>query len=65
MAEKLLTADEVAEELCVPRATLHMWRYQGVGPLGIKVGRHLRYRRVDLDKWLDKQVSLSAGRQRP
>lgn len=27
-------------------------RYRGVGPAGLRVGRHVRYRRADVDCWL-------------
>jgi hypothetical protein len=53
--ERLLTPDEVADALQVPAATLPQWRYLGRGPKYIKVGRHVRYRVVDLDRWLDEQ----------
>src|SRR5205085_2082061 len=43
---RLLSVDEVAEVLGVPVRTLHQWRHKGVGPLGLRVGRHLRYREV-------------------
>lgn len=57
MAERLLTPVEVAEVLGVPVATLYQWRTRGEGPLGLRVGRHLRYRQADLDRWLDAQVA--------
>lgn len=53
--ERLLTPDEVADTLQVPAATLPQWRYLGRGPKYIKVGRHVRYRVVDLERWLDEQ----------
>ncbi len=52
----LLGTPEVSIELDVPEATLVKWRYQGTGPTYIKVGRHVRYRRADLDRWLDEQT---------
>lgn len=49
---------EVAEYLQVPLANLYQWRYRGVGPRSIKVGRHLRWRRSDIDRWLsDRSTS--------
>ena len=41
----------------VPLRTLDQWRYLGKGPRFIKVGRHVRYRRDDVDRWLDQQAS--------
>jgi excisionase family DNA binding protein len=58
--EPLLSADEVASFLSVPVATLYQWRHKGTGPKGIRVGRHLRYRRQELDAWLDSLVAATA-----
>ena len=41
--ERLLSADEVAEFLGIPVATLYQWRNKGCGPDAYRVGRHLRY----------------------
>ena len=41
---RLLRPGEVAEVLGVPQGTLANWRYQGLGPTYVKVGRHVRYR---------------------
>ena len=58
---RLLRASEVAEFLGVPVKTLYQWRYKGVGPVGVRVGRHLRYRMVDVEAWVDGRVT--AGRR--
>jgi excisionase family DNA binding protein len=50
---RLLWADEVAALLGVPVKTLYQWRYKGVGPAGVRVGRHLRYRAADVEAWVD------------
>jgi excisionase family DNA binding protein len=52
-ADELWTPCELAGYLGVPVATLYGWRYKGSGPRSIKVGRHLRYRRGDVEAWLD------------
>lgn len=49
---QLLSAQEVADMLQVPRATLSKWRWQGTGPRALKVGKHTRYRRQDVEAWL-------------
>lgn len=48
------TSAEVAEYLGVPEHTLAQWRYRGSGPRYIRVGRHVRYRWPDVDRWLDE-----------
>ena len=52
---RLLTTDEVAGLLRVPRATLDAWSYRGVGPVFSKVGRHRRYDERDLEEWIRRQ----------
>jgi excisionase family DNA binding protein len=47
---------EVARYMKVPLATLYAWRYKGEGPPAHRVGRHLRYRRRDVEAWFDAQT---------
>lgn len=54
--DRLLSAQEVAEYLGVPLATIYTWRHRSQGPPGLRVGRHLRYRRRDLDAWIELQL---------
>lgn len=49
----LASTADVAEYLGVPKATLDKWAYLGTGPRFSRVGRHRRYRWVDVEKWLD------------
>lgn len=51
--DELLTINEVAEMLRVPVGTLRYWRHLGAGPHRFKVGRWVRYRRVDVRAWLN------------
>lgn len=48
---KMLSPHDLAERLGVPLATLARWRSQGTGPRYLKVGRHVRYRIADVEKW--------------
>lgn len=54
--EPLLGTREVSEWLKVPEMTLYQWNYKRVGPPVLKVGKHLRYRRNDVERWLDQQT---------
>ena len=54
--EKLLSPDELAEFFGVPLGTIYRWNYTSTGPRPIKVGRHVRYRESDVERWLDEQV---------
>ena len=52
---RLLRPDELASFLGIPLATIYQWRSRGNGPCGIRVGRHVRYRIEDVERWLDEQ----------
>jgi excisionase family DNA binding protein len=53
-ADPLLTIDEAANYLAIPKATLYTWRTRraGFGPRAIKMGGCLRFRRSVLDDWI-------------
>ncbi len=61
VSDQLLTTSQVATYLQVPIATLHQWRYRGEGPKAAKVGRHLRWRKADVDAWLEQQSQQPAA----
>jgi len=60
-SRKLGTRQEVADYLDVPLSTMVRWAYVGSGPPYIKVGRHVRYRWVDIEAWLDAQTTGRGG----
>jgi excisionase family DNA binding protein len=51
----------VATYLGIPVATLYQWRHRGIGPKGTKVGRHIRYRWQEVERWLDSQTDQDAA----
>lgn len=53
MARELLSPGELADLLGISLSTVYAWRSQGRGPVGIRVGRNVRYRRDDVERWLD------------
>ncbi|HEX7082024.1 MAG TPA: helix-turn-helix domain-containing protein [Gammaproteobacteria bacterium] len=54
--DPLLRQEAVAEYIDVSMATLEKWRKTGRGPAHIRVGRLVRYRQSDLDRWLRQQT---------
>ena len=48
---RTLTDGEVAERLGVSRFTVRSWRFKGVGPKFLKMGRAVRYRSQDVDEY--------------
>jgi excisionase family DNA binding protein len=57
----LASPEDVAEYLGVPVKTVYRWRYHHTGPKGIRVGRHVRYRWADVEKWLDEQQAAATS----
>jgi excisionase family DNA binding protein len=55
---RILTIDQAAAYLSIPKATLYTWRTRraGFGPRAVKLGGCLRYRRSDLDAWVAEHV---------
>lgn len=57
----LLTTQEAAEILRVKESTLEQWRWQGRGPVFVKVGRLVRYRLADLEAFTAGRVYSSTS----
>ena len=51
MAVRHLTSEELSERLGIPVATLKRWRRTGYGPKFIRIGKHIRYRLIDIEAW--------------
>ena len=58
--DELLTRDQAAEFLNIRSQTLALWASTGRHNLPfVKVGRCVRYRRSDLEKWLAERTTTS------
>lgn len=53
--DEYLSPADLAALIHVPVGTVYQWNYKGVGPRKTKVGRHVRFRRTDVDAWLESQ----------
>jgi len=53
----LLTDLQVATILSLSPKTLALWRYSGAGPVFVKLGASVRYRREDVDRWVATNAS--------
>ena len=53
--EPLWTIDEVAAYLGIPKQTIYRWRAAGTGPPSHRIGRHVRYRRDEVERWVRRQ----------
>jgi excisionase family DNA binding protein len=54
--ESLMTVEQVADYLNVPVKTVYRWRLTGTGPRGARVGRYVRYRKADVEAWVERRV---------
>jgi excisionase family DNA binding protein len=63
--QPLMSVKELAELLQVSVKTIYDWRYRGLGPTAIRVGRHVRYEPDEIERWLDLQRSNSWDLQSP
>lgn len=62
VASPLLTRQEAAEYLGVKPQTLAVWASVGrYGLRFVKVGRRVRYRKEDLDRFLDERTATQTG----
>ena len=60
--DPLLSIDELAEYPGVPIKTIYEWRQSGRGPVGIRMGRHLKFAVSDVRAWLDEKRESQPGR---
>jgi len=60
--ESPLTPLKAARYLGISEAVLRLWRSTGKGPRFYRAGEKLiRYRKGDLDRWIEERLSTSAA----
>lgn len=58
--EELLTPRDLVAMTKSTDATVRWWRHMGIGPKYIKLTeRTIRYRKSDVDKWLEERYAES------
>jgi excisionase family DNA binding protein len=58
--DRLLTVQDLADYLDVPVATIYGWRYRRRGPPGFRIGRHLRFRWSDIERWIEDRITQTS-----
>lgn len=53
----LATPKEVSEHYQIPEETLYQWRRRKIGPRWAKLGHHIRYRWVDVERYFDERAT--------
>ena len=54
--DHLLRNPEAAAHIGVSSKTLRNWRFRGIAPPAVKLNGAVRYRRSDLDRWVEARV---------
>jgi DNA-binding transcriptional MerR regulator len=60
LTDKLLDSHEVAALLKVPVSTLHYLRARGEGPPAAVIGKRLKYREEDVQKFIAERFAEAA-----
>jgi excisionase family DNA binding protein len=63
MNTDILTTTEAASYCRLGKPTLERFRISGDGPCYCKLGGAVRYRRTDLDAWLESRLTRSTSDQ--
>jgi excisionase family DNA binding protein len=58
--DTLLNVKQVAQYLQLKESTIYSWAQDGKIP-AIKIGRTWRFRRMDLDSWLERHLKGEEG----
>lgn len=53
---------DLAAEFGVPVTTVYQWNSKRTGPRAARIGRHVRYRRRDVEAWIEAQYAAADPR---
>jgi excisionase family DNA binding protein len=56
VGERLMSITDLSEMFGVPIPMLYRWRHKGEGPVGYRIGRHVKYHRATVEAWLETQA---------
>lgn len=66
MTDPLYGPQWLADYFGVPLQTVYQMNSRGIGPRRIKIGKHVRYRKADVDAWLEERsIDPPAVRSEP
>ncbi len=61
LPERYLTPEDLVTILQLPSVqTVYRWRKTGTGPVGFRVGKHLRYDPASVRQWVTEQTQQAA-----
>jgi predicted DNA-binding transcriptional regulator AlpA len=59
--QEWLTPQQLSGQWGIPIRTLYAWRTRRLGPKAVRIGKHLRYRRDDVEAWVEEQDRTQNG----
>lgn len=59
--DPMMDVHALAEYLGVAEGTILLWRKKGKAPRAYRLGRALRWRKSEVDAWLDAQMEPANG----
>lgn len=59
--DPMMDLHALAAYLGVSEATIYLWRKEGKAPRAYKLGRALRWRKSEVDAWLEEQREPANG----
>ena len=62
--QSLMTERQASAYLAVAVKTLQGWRWRGEGPRFLKLGRAVRYRRAELEAFIEDGLRISTSDRR-
>lgn len=61
MTTEMLNTREAADYVRLGKPTMERFRISGEGPVFVKLGGAVRYRRADLDSWIETRLVRSTS----
>ncbi len=61
MPPAMWSAEDLAQFLKVPVATVYQWNHKGTGPRAAKIGKHLRYSVEDVEAWVNERSARNGA----
>lgn len=55
--DEMFSPEALGEYLKVPLQSVYGWNSKGTGPRRVKIGRHIRYRKRDVETWLEAHAA--------
>ena len=57
LPERLLTVQDLADRMQVPVSTVYQWRKNGTGPKAYRIGKYIRFRVSDVERWIERHAA--------